>query len=150
MTRARAMTEQAADGAIDSACRILRLPTIRARFADTAGRAERDQLSYRGSLAELFMAECEAATTAPSGGCALPGSPAPNGCPITRGDNADSPPEAVSDPANGAGVVARVNREQAASAARPINAEKPTFRPHSRIKARSVIACTHRAWRSHE
>jgi hypothetical protein len=29
MTRHRALTEQAADAAIDSACRLLRLPTIR-------------------------------------------------------------------------------------------------------------------------
>jgi DNA replication protein DnaC len=59
MTRARAMTEQAADAAIDTACRVLRLPTIRAMFPETAGKAERDQLSYRGFLAELLMAECE-------------------------------------------------------------------------------------------
>ncbi len=59
MTLGRAMTEQAADAATDTACRILRLPTVRARFAETAGKAERDQLSYRGFLAELFMAECE-------------------------------------------------------------------------------------------
>jgi len=38
---------------------MLRLPTIRARFAETADKAERDQFSYRGFLAELFMAECE-------------------------------------------------------------------------------------------
>jgi DNA replication protein DnaC len=59
MTRARAMTEQAADAAIDTACRVLRLPTIRSAFPEAAGRAERDQLSYRGFLAELLMAECE-------------------------------------------------------------------------------------------
>jgi DNA replication protein DnaC len=59
MTRTRPMTEQASDAAIDTACRVLRLPTIRATFADAADRAERDQLSYRGFLAELFMAECE-------------------------------------------------------------------------------------------
>lgn len=59
MTRARAMTEQAADAAIDTACRVLRLPTIRGRFAEAADKAEHDQLSYRGFLAELLMAECE-------------------------------------------------------------------------------------------
>jgi hypothetical protein len=37
MTRTRAMTEQAADAAIDTACRVLRLPTIRAVFPETAG-----------------------------------------------------------------------------------------------------------------
>jgi DNA replication protein DnaC len=59
MTRARGITEQAADAAIDTACRVLRLPTIRNQFAEVADRAERDQLTYRGFLAELFMAECE-------------------------------------------------------------------------------------------
>jgi DNA replication protein DnaC len=59
MTRTRSMTEQAAGAAIDTACRVLRLPTIRAGFADATDKAERDQLSYRGFLAELFMAECE-------------------------------------------------------------------------------------------
>ena len=57
--RPHALTEPAADAAIDTACRMLRLPTIRAQFADTATRAEREQLTYRGFLAELFMAECE-------------------------------------------------------------------------------------------
>jgi DNA replication protein DnaC len=57
--RHRGITEQAADAAIDSACRLLRLPTIRGRFADTADSAARDQMSYRGFLAELLMAECD-------------------------------------------------------------------------------------------
>lgn len=59
MTRARGITEQAADAAIDTACRVLRLPTMRRQFADLADKAEREQLTYRGFLAELFMAECE-------------------------------------------------------------------------------------------
>jgi DNA replication protein DnaC len=59
MTRARGITEQAADAAIDTACRVLRLPTIRNQFTQAADRAEREQLTYRGFLAELFMAECE-------------------------------------------------------------------------------------------
>ena len=59
MTRARGITEQAADAAIDTACRVLRPPAIRARFAEAADKAEHDQLTYRGFLAELFMAECE-------------------------------------------------------------------------------------------
>jgi len=57
--RHRGLTEQAADAAIDTACRVLRLPTIRAQFVAAADAAEREQLSYRGFLAELFMAECE-------------------------------------------------------------------------------------------
>ena len=57
--RHRGLTEQAADAAIDTACRVLRLPTIRAQFVAAADAAEREQLTYRGFLAELFMAECE-------------------------------------------------------------------------------------------
>ncbi|MDQ5839726.1 MAG: AAA family ATPase, partial [Chloroflexota bacterium] len=36
MTARRGVTEEAAVAAIDSACRLLRLPTIRARFAEIA------------------------------------------------------------------------------------------------------------------
>jgi DNA replication protein DnaC len=59
VTTRRGVTEQAATAAIDSACRMLRLPTIRARFAEIATAAEREQLSYLGFLAELVMAECD-------------------------------------------------------------------------------------------
>ena len=59
MTARRGVTDQAAVAAIESACRLLRLPTIRSRFADIAGTAEREQLSYLGFLAELVMVECE-------------------------------------------------------------------------------------------
>jgi DNA replication protein DnaC len=59
MTRTRGITEEAAIASIDTACRVLRLPTIRDQFSDIADRAERDKLTYRGFLAELFMAECE-------------------------------------------------------------------------------------------
>ena len=48
------LTEPASDAAIDTACRVLRLPTMRAQFADTVARAEREHLSYRGFLAELL------------------------------------------------------------------------------------------------
>lgn len=57
--RHRGLTEQAADAAIDTACRMLRLPTIRTQFPTTADAAEREQLTYRGFLAELLMAECD-------------------------------------------------------------------------------------------
>ena len=57
MTRARAITEEAADAAVDTACRVPRLPTIRGQFAAAADKAERDQLTYRGFLAELRMGE---------------------------------------------------------------------------------------------
>lgn len=57
--RHRGMTEQAADAAVDQACRMLRLPTIRAQFPDLAEAAAHEQMSYRGFLAELLMAECD-------------------------------------------------------------------------------------------
>jgi len=53
------VTEQAADAAVDQACRMLRLPTMRARFSEVADSAQREQLTYRGFLAELLMAECD-------------------------------------------------------------------------------------------
>ncbi|MFC8833325.1 IS21-like element helper ATPase IstB [Streptomyces griseoincarnatus] len=57
--RHRGLTEQAADAAIDTACRMLRLPTIRAQFPDLATTPAREQMTYRGFLAELLMAECD-------------------------------------------------------------------------------------------
>jgi DNA replication protein DnaC len=59
VTARRGVTEEAAVAAIDSACRLLRLPTIRARFAEIAADSQREQLSYLGFLAELMMLECE-------------------------------------------------------------------------------------------
>jgi DNA replication protein DnaC len=50
------MTEEAADAAIDQACRMLRMPTIRNSLTDPTGR---EQMSYRGFLAELLLAECD-------------------------------------------------------------------------------------------
>ncbi|WP_193241929.1 hypothetical protein [Streptomyces phaeolivaceus] len=55
--RHRGITEQAADVAIDTDCRALRLPTIRAEFPDVASTAEREQMTYRGFLAEPLTAE---------------------------------------------------------------------------------------------
>jgi DNA replication protein DnaC len=57
--RHRGLTEQAADAAVDQACRMLRLPTIRAEAAEIADAAAREQMSYRAFLAELLMAECD-------------------------------------------------------------------------------------------
>ncbi|MGA4543435.1 IS21-like element helper ATPase IstB [Uniformispora flossi] len=57
--RQRGMTEQAADAAIDQACKVLRLPTVRAEFRDAASRSAKDQLTYMGYLAELLLAECD-------------------------------------------------------------------------------------------
>ncbi|MFE9427720.1 IS21-like element helper ATPase IstB [Kitasatospora sp. NPDC006697] len=57
--RQRGITEQAATAAIDQACRMLRLPTIRAQFPELADTAAREQMSYLGFLSELLMAECD-------------------------------------------------------------------------------------------
>ncbi|WP_425472573.1 hypothetical protein [Streptomyces hawaiiensis] len=43
--RHRGLTEQAADAAVDQACRMLRLPTIRAQIPDLAEAAARDHHS---------------------------------------------------------------------------------------------------------
>jgi hypothetical protein len=59
MTRRRSVTEQAASAAIEQGCRMLRLPTIRDRFAEIAAAAEREQLSYLGFPSELVIAECD-------------------------------------------------------------------------------------------
>lgn len=48
-THQRGLTEPAAETAIDQACRMLRLPTIRGQFVSTADAAEREQRTYRGS-----------------------------------------------------------------------------------------------------
>ena len=47
--RHRGMTEQAADAAIDQACRMLRLPTIRAQFTATADAADASRCPTGGS-----------------------------------------------------------------------------------------------------
>ncbi len=59
MRRRRGMTEQAAEAAVDSACRELRLPTVRARVAEMLTAAQKEQLTYQGFLAELLLAECD-------------------------------------------------------------------------------------------
>jgi DNA replication protein DnaC len=59
INRHRGLTEQAADAAVDSACRLLRLPTVRTQFGDLSEAAAREQMTYRGFLAELLMAECD-------------------------------------------------------------------------------------------
>jgi hypothetical protein len=45
LTRRRNVTEQAATAAIEQGCRMLRLPTIRDRFAEIATAAEREQMT---------------------------------------------------------------------------------------------------------
>lgn len=53
------LSPQAAEVAIDTACRTLRLPTIRAQAAQAATIAAREQHTYQGFLAELLLAECD-------------------------------------------------------------------------------------------
>jgi len=59
LRRRRGLTEQAADAAVDQACRRLRLPTIRAVVDEAVTAAEKEQLTYQGFLAELLLAECD-------------------------------------------------------------------------------------------
>lgn len=59
LPRQRGLTEQAADAAIDTACRMLRLPSIRNECTKITDRAIKDQMTYRGFLAELLMTECD-------------------------------------------------------------------------------------------
>jgi DNA replication protein DnaC len=54
-----ALTEQAADLAIDAACRSLHLPTVRAQHAELADAAVRDHLTHRAFLAEVLGAETD-------------------------------------------------------------------------------------------
>ena len=58
-TSHRRMSEQAAETAVVGACRMLRLPTIRAKFPALAEQAAREQMSYLTFLAELLLAECD-------------------------------------------------------------------------------------------
>src|SRR6266516_1708585 len=53
------LTDTAADAAIDQACRILRLPTIRGRHGEIAAAAARQQASYKGFLVELLSVKCD-------------------------------------------------------------------------------------------
>jgi hypothetical protein len=46
--RHRGLTEQAAQTAVDQACKMLRLPTIRGQFGELADTAAREQMSYLG------------------------------------------------------------------------------------------------------
>ena len=59
LRRRRGITEQAAEAPVDQACRSLRLPTIRTRVEEMLVAAEKEQMTYRGFLAELLLAECD-------------------------------------------------------------------------------------------
>lgn len=59
LRRRHGLTEQAAQAAIDQACRRLRLPTIRAVVDDAVAVATKEQLTYQGFLAELLLAEVD-------------------------------------------------------------------------------------------
>jgi len=53
------LTEQAAELAIDAACRAMRLPTVRAEAGALADAAARDRLTHRAYLAEVLGAEVD-------------------------------------------------------------------------------------------
>jgi DNA replication protein DnaC len=53
------LTDAAADAAIEQACRILRLPTIREQHARIAEAAARQKAGYKGFLVELLAMECD-------------------------------------------------------------------------------------------
>ena len=62
MTRATGrdeLTDAAADAAIEQACRILRLPTIREHHHRVAEAAARQKAGYKGFLVELLAIECD-------------------------------------------------------------------------------------------
>ena len=59
LRRRRGLTEQAASAAVDTACRRLRLPTIRSVVEEAVAAATKDQLTYTGFLAELLLAEVD-------------------------------------------------------------------------------------------
>jgi hypothetical protein len=53
------LTDTAADAAIEAACRILRLPTIREHHTRIAEAATRQKAGYKGFLVELLAMECD-------------------------------------------------------------------------------------------
>src|SRR6266567_1244260 len=53
------LTDTAADAAIDTACRVLRLPTIRDRHGEVAAAAARQQAGCKAFLTELLSMECD-------------------------------------------------------------------------------------------
>ncbi|WP_411285329.1 ATP-binding protein, partial [Lapillicoccus sp.] len=54
-----ALSEPAAEAAIQAACRILSLPTVREETASIAEAAARERLTHRAFLAEVLTAECD-------------------------------------------------------------------------------------------
>ena len=60
MTDTSVLSEDAAAAAIDAACKLLHLPTVRADAGPTADAAQRDRLTHRAYLAELLSAETDA------------------------------------------------------------------------------------------
>jgi len=54
-----ALTEEAADAAIVSACRALHLPTVRTEAAALAAAAAKERLTHRAYLAEVLTSEVD-------------------------------------------------------------------------------------------
>lgn len=59
MTAPMALSEPAAEAAIDAACRALHLPTVRAEAAPLADTAAKERLTHRAYLAEVLSAEVD-------------------------------------------------------------------------------------------
>ena len=54
-----AMSDPAAEAAIQGSCRLLSLPTVRAEAGRIAEAAARERLSHKAFLAEVLLAECD-------------------------------------------------------------------------------------------
>jgi DNA replication protein DnaC len=54
-----AMSDPAAEAAIQAACRVLSLPTVRDQAVPLAAAAARERLSHKAYLAEVLSAECD-------------------------------------------------------------------------------------------
>lgn len=105
------LTEQAAQAAIDQACRRLRLPTIRAVVDDAVTAATKEQLTYQGFLAELLLAEVDDRDRRSTlRRIKSAGFPARNGSPTStspRTPTSTRPPSTSSPPATGSAAATR-------------------------------------------
>jgi DNA replication protein DnaC len=54
-----ALSDPAAEAAIQTACRTLLLPTVRAEAAPMAAAAAKQRLSHKAFLADILLAECD-------------------------------------------------------------------------------------------
>ena len=82
---------------------MLRLPTLRDRYAEIADAAEREHLSYKGFLAELLLAECDDRDARrrrpPRPRGRLPPPQVPRGLRLRRRTRRSTPPPSTPSPA---------------------------------------------------